>query len=49
LKRAEVLIQNALKVEPDNGYFADSLAWVYFKQNKHKLAWQEIKRAVRLG
>jgi tetratricopeptide (TPR) repeat protein len=49
LKRAEVLIQNALKVEPDNGYFADSLAWVYFKQNKLRLAWQEIKRAVRLA
>jgi tetratricopeptide (TPR) repeat protein len=48
LERAEVLIESALKVKPDNGYFVDSLAWVYFKQGKYKLAWQEIKRAVQL-
>ena len=48
LKRAELLIVNALKVKPDNGYFVDSLAWVYFKQGKHRQAWQEIRRAVRL-
>lgn len=47
LERAEVLIENALRVEPDNGYFVDSLAWVYFKQKKIRQAWQEIKRAVR--
>jgi len=46
LERAEVLIQNALKIKPDNGYFIDSLAWVYFKQGKNKRAWQEIKRSV---
>lgn len=48
LERAEVLIKSALKVKPDNGYFVDSLAWVYFKQGKNKRAWQEIKRAVQL-
>ncbi len=48
LERAEVLVQNAIKVKPDNGYFLDSLAWVYFKQGKKRLAWQEIKRAVKL-
>lgn len=48
LERAEVLIESALKVKPDNGYFVDSLAWVYFKQGKNKRAWQEIKRAVQL-
>lgn len=46
LDRAEVLIQSALKVEPDNGYYIDSLAWVYFKQGKVRQAWQEIRRAV---
>jgi len=48
LERAEVLVQNAIKAKPDNGYFLDSLAWVYFKQGKKRLAWQEIKRAVAL-
>lgn len=48
LERARLLIENALKVKPDNGYFVDSLAWVYFKQGKNRLAWQEIRRAVQL-
>lgn len=48
LERAELLIESALKVKPDNGYFVDSLAWVYFKQGKNRLAWQEIRRAVQL-
>lgn len=48
LDRAELLVKNALTVKPDNGYFVDSLAWVYFKQDKNKRAWQEIKRAVQL-
>jgi tetratricopeptide (TPR) repeat protein len=48
LARAEVLVQTAIKVKPDNGYYVDSLAWVYFKQGKKRLAWQEIRRAVQL-
>lgn len=48
LDRALLLIQNALKIEPDNGYFVDSLAWVYYRQGQLRLAWQEIKRAVTL-
>ena len=48
LPRAEVLVQTAIKVKPDNGYYVDSLAWVYFKQGKKRLAWQEIRRAVQL-
>jgi tetratricopeptide (TPR) repeat protein len=48
LQRALLLVQGALKVKPDNGYFIDSLAWVYFKQKKFRLAWAEIRRAVEL-
>lgn len=47
MERAIVLIQNALKVKPANGYYVDSLAWAYFKMGKKRLAWQEIKRAVQ--
>ncbi|NLY40270.1 MAG: tetratricopeptide repeat protein [Desulfovibrionales bacterium] len=46
LERAEVLVQSAISVKPDNGYFIDSLAWIYFKQNKIRQAWHEIQRAV---
>jgi tetratricopeptide (TPR) repeat protein len=48
LERAQVLIENAIKIKPDNGYYVDSLAWVFFKQGKNKRAWQEIKRATQL-
>ncbi len=48
LARAELLIEGALAIKPDNGYFVDSLAWVYFKQGKNKRAWREIQRAVQL-
>ncbi len=48
LKRALVLIENALKQKPDNGAITDSLAWVYFKLNRLKEAWTEIRRAIGL-
>lgn len=46
LERAETLVRNALRIKPDNGYYIDSLAWVYFRQGKIRDAWQEIRRAV---
>lgn len=49
LDRALVLVQQAIRVKPDNGYYLDSLAWVYYRQGKLKLAWLEIKRAVELS
>lgn len=48
LDRAEQLVLAALKVEPDNGYYVDSLAWIYFRQGKINRAWREIQRAVFL-
>jgi len=32
LKEAETLVKKALKKEPDNAAFLDSLGWVYYKQ-----------------
>lgn len=46
LKRALVLIQRALSLDPGNGYYFDSLAWVYYQQEKIDKAWKEIQRAV---
>ncbi|MFN2268402.1 MAG: tetratricopeptide repeat protein [Desulfonatronovibrio sp.] len=46
LERAQVLIQRALSLDPGNGYYIDSLAWVYFQQEKMDKAWKEVQRAV---
>lgn len=46
LDRALVLVKNALKQRPGNGYIIDSLAWVYFKSGNTAKAWREIKKAV---
>ena len=48
LDRALVLVKNALKQRPGNGYIIDSLAWVYFKSGDKAKAWQEIKKAVAI-
>ncbi|MFP4168122.1 MAG: tetratricopeptide repeat protein [Desulfonatronovibrionaceae bacterium] len=49
LDRALLLVKNALKQEPTNGYYVDSLAWVLFKQGDLKEAWEQIKQAVELA
>ncbi len=47
LDRALALIQRAIKKEPGNGYFLDSLAWVYFKRGNIQKAWQAIQESVQ--
>jgi tetratricopeptide (TPR) repeat protein len=49
LDRALVLVNNALKQDPDNGYYMDSLAWVFFKQGELDKAWEAIGQAVKLA
>jgi tetratricopeptide (TPR) repeat protein len=39
------LIQRALKIDPDNGSYLDSLGWAYFKSGKLDLAEEQLKRA----
>jgi predicted Zn-dependent protease len=38
LDEAVELVQRALKIEPENPSFLDSLGWAYFKQGKYDLA-----------
>ena len=47
LDEALKLIQDALKSEPDNPSYLDSLAWVYFKQGKLDLAEENLKKALK--
>ncbi len=46
LDKALKLINQALQLEPNNGYYLDSLAWVYFRKKDYKKAWEIIKKAI---
>jgi tetratricopeptide (TPR) repeat protein len=46
LDEAYGLIKKALEVDPDNGAYLDSLAWVYFRQGKLSEAEDLLKRAL---
>ncbi|MCZ6875241.1 MAG: tetratricopeptide repeat protein, partial [bacterium] len=39
-------IQRALEIEPENGYFLDSLGWAYYKNGWYEKALLELKSAV---
>jgi tetratricopeptide (TPR) repeat protein len=46
LQRALILIKKALEQDPENGFYLDSLAWVYFQSGNLDQAWQHIQKAV---
>ena len=46
LDEAEDLVQQALKEEPYNGAYLDSLGWIYFKQNKFAESEVALRKAV---
>lgn len=48
LEEAEQLVRRALTIEKDNGYFIDSLGWVYYKMGRFKDALKELERSVEL-
>jgi tetratricopeptide (TPR) repeat protein len=48
LDRAENLILKALEKEPSNGYYIDSLGWVYYQRGEYDRAVAELERAVKL-
>jgi tetratricopeptide (TPR) repeat protein len=39
-------LNKALSIQPRNGYFLDSLSWIYFKKGESKKALRELKRAM---
>jgi tetratricopeptide (TPR) repeat protein len=43
---ATSLIQRALKVDPNNGAYLDSLGWAYYKQNRLTEAEQYLREAI---
>ncbi len=46
VKKGIKVIENALKQQPDNTYYLDSLAWGYYKEHKCKKAYEMMKRVV---
>jgi len=46
LDEAERLVKKALKIKPKDGYYLDSLAWVYFKQGRYGEAIKVQTRAI---
>lgn len=46
LAEAETLVGRALKAEPENPFFIDSMGWVYFQTGRLSQAVRELERAV---
>ncbi len=46
LDKAISHLKKALSIQPRNGYFLDSLGWIYFKKGEPELALTEIKKAM---
>jgi tetratricopeptide (TPR) repeat protein len=45
LDEALAHIQAALKIEPDNGAYVDTLGWIYYRQKRYPEALEQIRRA----
>ena len=46
IKKGISIVEDALKQQPDNTFYLDSLAWGYYKQNKCKKAYELMKKVV---
>ena len=48
LDEAEKLIKRALVIEPEDGFYVDSLGWVYYQKGEYQKAVDQLERAVNL-
>lgn len=46
---AEQLVSRALELKPDDGYYLDSLGWVYFKKRDYDRAMEYLQRATQVS
>jgi len=49
LDRAEKLIRQAMAIEPNDGFYIDSLAWVYYQRGDFKKAVEHLEHAAELA
>lgn len=47
LKEAKKLLDRALAIDPENGFYLDSLGWIYYRMGDEKRAVNYIERAIR--
>lgn len=45
LDHAEQMVQRALEIEPDNGYYLDSLGWIHYQNGDYARAVIELEQA----
>lgn len=48
LEEAEFHVKKALEIKPEDGYYLDSLGWIYFQQGNYKKALDVLLRANEL-
>jgi len=48
LDKAEQYLKKALEIKPGNGFYLDSLGWVYYKQGNYDKAIKNLSEAVKL-
>jgi tetratricopeptide (TPR) repeat protein len=48
LGKAEGLVRKALEKDPKNGYYTDSLGWVFFMKGDYDRAVEELERATKI-
>jgi len=46
LDQAQKMVEKALKVEPENGAYLDSLGWIYFKKGNLEKAKEYLEKAI---
>ncbi len=49
LERAERLILRALEIQPNDGFYIDSLGWVYYRKGDYPRAVEQLEKAVHLA
>ncbi|MDB5339026.1 MAG: Tetratricopeptide 2 repeat protein [Planctomycetaceae bacterium] len=49
LEKAESMIQKAVKADPDNSAYLDSLAWVLYKRGKYPEALTSMEKALQMS
>lgn len=48
LDEAEELVVRALEEDPENGYYLDSLGWVYYQRGEYEKAKVKLEKAVKI-
>jgi tetratricopeptide (TPR) repeat protein len=48
LDESENLVLRALKIEPNDGFYIDTLGWVYFQKGDYPRAVEQLERAVEI-